>query len=319
MDRRRAVIVVAGEALVDLIVDPMGGLTAVPGGGPFNAARTLGLLGADCTYLGVLAGDHFGELLRSQLAAASVKLACPTATAAPTTLAVAQLDGAGSATYRFYLEGTSIQMLSGSAARGGMPAEFDALHIGTLGIVVEPTASVLEQVAVDAAADHLIMVDPNCRPAIVTDFPAFRDRAIRLMKLADLIKVSVDDVAFLFPEGGFEDLVADLAEAGKFVVQTAGAGPIDVFARGRRDVVHPPTGGVVDTVGAGDIFGATLLWALTRAGWRKGHDLGLGDLLAAVTTAAVAGHLSCQSPGASPPSLAELDARLVAGVDGLQD
>lgn len=303
-------IVVAGEALIDLIVDSAGGLKAVPGGGPFNAARTLGLLGADCTYLGVLGDDHFGDLLRSKLALASVRLACPTPTTAPTTLAVAQLDSTGSATYRFYLEGTSLPMLSAKEARDGLPADFDALHIGTVGIVVEPTASALEGVAEAAAAQHLIVLDPNCRPAIVTDYRAYRDRVIRLMRIADLVKVSAEDVSYLFPEGGFEQLVAELTAQGKVVLHTDGAGPIDVCSPQGPGVVRPPTGGIVDTVGAGDIFGATVVWALTQRGWRKGHDLDLSDVLAAVEVAAVAAHMACQRAGAEPPTLTELEDRL---------
>ncbi len=303
-------IVVAGEALIDLIVDPEGGLRAVPGGGPFNAARTLGLLGADCSYLGLLADDHFGEVLRSELAAANVKLACPTPTTAPTSLAVAQLNSSGSANYRFYLEGTSLSMLSARAAWDGLPAEFDALHIGTLGILVEPTASVLASVAEASAADHLIMLDPNCRPAVVADYPAFRDRVIRLMNLADLIKLSDEDAAYLFPQGGFESFATDLTVAGKVVLLTAGAGPIGVFTPWGRGVVHPPTGEIVDTVGAGDVFGGTVLWALMRHGWQKGCELELDEVLAAVEVAAVAAHMTCQRAGAQPPTLAELEVRM---------
>ena len=228
-------IVVAGEALIDLIVDPEGGLQAVPGGGPYNAARTLGRLGADCTFLGVLADDHFGEILRSELSAASVQLGCPIATTAPTTLAVAQLGSDGSATYRFYLAGTSLPMLSAREAWTGLPSEFDALHVGTLGIVVEPTASVLETFVEEVAGTHLVMLDPNCRPAIVSDYQAFRARVMRLIERSDLIKVSSDDVEYLFSEGEFDAIVATVVARGGVVLYTTGPGPIDVFAPDGRD------------------------------------------------------------------------------------
>ncbi len=304
-------IVVAGEALIDLIVDPDGGLKAVPGGGPYNAARTLGRLGADCTFLGVLADDHFGEILRSELSAASVKLGCPTPTSAPTTLAVAQLASSGSASYRFYLEGTSLPMLSAREAWAGLPDEFDALHVGTLGIVVEPTASVVETLVDEVSGTHLVMLDPNCRPAIVGDFQAFKDRVLRLIQRADLIKVSSDDVAYLFREGEFDDVVEQVVARGGVMLHTSGAGPIDVFTPDGRDSVQPPSGGVVDTVGAGDIFGATVLWALTEQGWKKGQSLGLAEVMPAVRTAGVAAHLACQRAGAEPPTLTELLASLL--------
>jgi fructokinase len=303
-------IVVAGEALIDLIVDPDGALQAVPGGGPYNAARALGRLGADCTYLGVLADDHFGQILRSELSTASVRLGCPAATSAPTTLAVAQLTADGSASYRFYLEGTSLPMLSAREAWTGLPDEFTALHVGTLGIVVEPTASVLEQLVEESSADHLIMLDPNCRPAAVTDQPAFRSRVLRLMGRADLIKVSDDDIAYLFPDGGFEEALPEIVGAGTIVLHTAGSGPIDVYTHDGHGAVHPPAGEIVDTVGAGDIFGATALWALLEQGWAKGDPWGIERVLPAVRIAAVAAHLACQRAGAQPPLLSELRERL---------
>ena len=303
-------IVVAGEALMDLIVSPAGTLQARPGGGPYNAARTLGLLGAECTYLGVLADDYFGSQLRQRLLESNVRIGCSSITTAPSTLAVAQLSPDGSASYRFYLEGTSLPMLSAKEAWAGLPEAYDALHVGTLGLVVEPTASVLETLVDHAAADHVIMLDPNCRPAVVTDFAAFSARILRLFDKADVIKVSDDDVAFLFPDGGFDQAVASVTARGGIVLHTAGSGPIDVFAHDGRGQVQPASGDIVDTVGAGDIFGATVLWALMAEGWGKGQLWGVDQVLPAVRTGAAAAHIACQRPGAEPPTLAELTARM---------
>jgi len=300
------VIVVAGEALIDVIISPDGTIRAVPGGGPYNAARTLGRLGADCTFLGVLADDRFGQLLRHELAAAGVELGCQRPTHAPSTLAVAQLSEGGTAEYRFYIEGTSLPMLSAREAWSGLPASFDALHVGTLGILVEPTASVLEALVDEYSNRTLIMLDPNCRPAVVTNYEPFRDRALRLIAKADLIKVSDDDVAFLFPEGGFEQVRDGVVARGGVILHSAGPGPIDVFTRDGNGQVTPPTGDIVDTVGAGDIFGATVLWSLMESGWRKGDQLGLDDVMPAVRVGAVAAHLACQRAGAEPPTRAEL-------------
>lgn len=299
-------IVVAGEALIDLIVDVDGGLTAVAGGGPYNAARTLGLLGADCSFLGMVSDDHFGRMLHRRLEDSGVHLAVSEPTAAPTTLAVAQLSTAGAADYRFYLQGTSVSMLTAKEAWAGLPEEFEALHVGTLGLVVEPTASVLEALVGEAASDHVIMLDPNCRPKVITEFETFRDRVLRVWRQADIVKVSDDDVAFLFPDGGFETQVAEVVERGGVVLHTAGAQPIDVFSGGGRGTVVPSTGDVVDTVGAGDIFGATVLWALLRNGWHKGAHWSPDRVLPAVALGARAAHIACQRAGAEPPTLAEL-------------
>ena len=303
-------IVVAGEALMDLIVSPAGTLQARPGGGPYNAARTLGLLGAECPYLGVLADDYFGSQLRQRLLDSNVRIGCSSITTAPSTLAVAQLSPDGSASYRFYLEGTSLPMLSAKEAWAGLPEAYDALHVGTLGLVGEPTASVLETLVDHAAADHVIMLDPNCRPAVVTDLPAFRDRILRMIDKADLIKVSEDDVSFLFPDGGFDEVIESAVARGAIVLHTAGADPIDVYAHGVTAQVVPAQGGSVDTVGAGDIFGATVLWALLENGWGKDLRWGVDQVAPAVRTGATAAHIACQRAGAEPPTLAELKAYL---------
>lgn len=305
-------IVVAGEALVDLIVSPGGSLRAVPGGGPYNAARTLGLLGEDVSFLSVLSDDYFGRQLRKSLYASNVKVAVQTPTSVPTTLAVAELSGEGSATYRFYLEGTSLPMLSAREAWGSLPADYDALHIGTLGLVVEPTASVLEALVEEEAAKRLVMLDPNCRPAVVDDFSAFSERMMRLFGKADVIKVSDDDVRFLFPHGGFDEAVREVTTRGGLVLHTAGPGPIDVYAHDGHDVVVPDRSDVVDTVGAGDIFGATVLWALLRDGLTKGQRWGLEQVLPAVRTGATAAQIACQRSGAEPPTREELLADLAA-------
>jgi fructokinase len=103
-------ITVAGEALIDVVIDASGSVTALPGGAPFNVARTIARLGGDCQFLGKLSDDRFGEQLRSSLEDAGVRIVA-NPTPAPTTLAIARLDEFGTAEYRFYLQGTSAAQL----------------------------------------------------------------------------------------------------------------------------------------------------------------------------------------------------------------
>src|SRR4051794_19034956 len=105
-------IVVGGEALIDLVPHAAGELRAHAGGGPYNTARTLGRLGQDVHYLGCLSDDGFGARLKAQLEADGVKLDTAVDTSLPTTLALAELDERGAATYRFYTEGTSAPALT---------------------------------------------------------------------------------------------------------------------------------------------------------------------------------------------------------------
>src|SRR3954447_17258695 len=192
-------IVVGGEALVDLVPHAAGELHAHAGGGPYNTARTLGRLEQDVHYLGCLSDDGFGARLRAQLVEDAVKLDTVVPTPLPTTLALAEVDEHGAASYRFYSEGTSAPALEPEAALGTLPERVDMLHVGTLGLVMEPTALALQAV-VEAVADRaLIMVDPNCRPTFIPDRGTFRRGLAATLRYAHVVKVSNDDLEYLEP------------------------------------------------------------------------------------------------------------------------
>src|SRR3954470_7843309 len=192
-------VVVGGEALVDLVPHAAGELRAHAGGGPYNTARTLGRLEQDVHYLGSLSDVGFGRRLRSQLVEDAVKLDTVVPTPLPTTLALAELDERGAATYRFYSEGTSAPALEPEAALATLPERVDMLHVGTLGLVMEPTALALQAV-VEAVADRaLIMVDPNCRPTFIPDRGTFRRGLAATLRYAHVVKVSNDDLEYLEP------------------------------------------------------------------------------------------------------------------------
>src|SRR4051812_42727067 len=115
-------IVVGGEALIDLVPHAAGELRAHPGGGPYNTARTLGRLEQDVHYLGCLSDDGFGARLPGQLEADGARLDTAVRTPKPTTLALAELDDHGAATYRFYTDGTSAPALTPEQALAALPA-----------------------------------------------------------------------------------------------------------------------------------------------------------------------------------------------------
>src|SRR5918992_5199580 len=125
-------VLVAGEALVDLVLAADGSLSAHPGGGPYNVARTIGRLEQPVAYLGRLSTDGFGQRLRKELQDAGVVLDTVVATDAPTTLALAELDAAGAARYRFYESGTSAPGLTPEAAAAAFPQRAGMFYLGTL-------------------------------------------------------------------------------------------------------------------------------------------------------------------------------------------
>ena len=137
-------IVVTGEALMDLVVTGRGELRGHPGGGPYTVARTIGRLGQPVVYLGRLSGDALGDHLRSQLEDDGVKLDAIVDTDAPTTLALAEVNAAGVAGYRFYEHGTSAPGLTLEEATAVLPARVDTFYVGTLGLIMEPLATTLE-------------------------------------------------------------------------------------------------------------------------------------------------------------------------------
>jgi fructokinase len=303
------VILVGGEALFDVVAADSDDLKAHPGGGPFNAARTIARLDQPVAYLGRLSSDRFGARLERILVDDGVSLEAVVRTEDPTTLALAEVGEGGSVSrYRFYAQGTSAAGLTSEAALAALPAQVDTVFVGTLGLVLEPMASALEAVVDRLAPAVLVAVDPNCRPDVIHDPAAYRRRLGWILGRTDLLKVSEEDVRWLYPDrdpvAGTRALLGDGPRVG--VLTRGGAGAVVVTAD--RDVAVPaPPANVVDTIGAGDAFaGGFLAW------WRE-QGLGveaLDDLDAAVEAARFACRVAartCERPGASPPFRAELD------------
>jgi fructokinase len=301
-------IAVVGEALIDLVVGRDGRIDAQPGGGPFNTARTLGRLGRSPAFLGRLSQDGFGRMLRDRLGQDGVTLGVPEPADAPTTLAVVDVDAAGAPRYRFYLTGTSAAALEYPVR---LPDRVTALHAGTLALVMEPIATSVERlIASDLPPDTLVMIDPNCRPAAITDRQAYLARLARILRRADVVKVSVEDLAYLSPGVPAGAPAAALTEQGPaLVLVTDGPRPALALLPGQEISAEVPAVTVVDTIGAGDAFGGAFL------AWWSGQDLTRSDLhragpvgealQAAVEVAA----LTCTRPGAEPPWLAEVRER----------
>ena len=300
-------ILVGGEALVDLVVGDGEEVGAHLGGGPFNCARTLGRLEQPVAYLGRLSSDRFGRRLRAQLEEDGVRLDAVVATEDPTTLALAELDAHGAAAYRFYVAGTSAAGLTPDAALAVLPEEVEMLHAGTLGLVFEPTAQALEAVVERVAGDALVMLDLNCRPSAIDDPEGYRARLQRLLPRCDVVKASDADLEYLDPDRPDKQAARALLDAGPAVVLlTRGErGACVVTAEGDTEVLAPRVD-VVDTIGAGDAFGGGFL-----AWWRRAElsvsDLAKGEqVIEATRFASLVAARTCERPGASPPRLDEL-------------
>jgi fructokinase len=300
------VIVVAGEALIDLVPQGTGalaGLKPALGGGPYNTAVALGRLGSPTAFCSRTSHDAFGEALLDGLRAAGVNVSAVQRGAEPTTLAVATIDGNGSAAYSFYVEGTADRLF---AAPEALPAETRAVSFGTCSLVLEPGATAYESLMRTAAAQGVFTaLDPNIRAGLIPDADAYRARFTSWLPSVSLLKLSEEDALWL---GGSprEWLAAGPAA----VVITHGGDGLTAFTRDGS--VYPVPGekvDVVDTIGAGDTVNAALLHGLAAQDALSSEALaGLGadGWTRLLRFAARAAAITCSRAGAEPPYASEL-------------
>ncbi|MEU4800920.1 carbohydrate kinase [Actinosynnema sp. NPDC023587] len=308
-------IVVAGEALVDLVPTAQGTLAPRPGGGPYNVAVAAGRLDAPVGFLSRVSTDLFGDRLLDRLHAANVRTDLVQRGTEPTTLAVVGLSDDGSARYSFYVEGTADRQVTDP---GPLPADVRAVSFGTLSLVLEPGASTYERVLWrEAERGALTVLDPNIRAGLIHDPVGYRERYDSWLAHVGLLKVSVDDVRWLAEldpeatEGEVLDVVRDWQSAGPaaVVLTRGGDGMAVLTGSGEVMSVPPAPVNVVDTIGAGDtVQGALLAWlhdhdALSTEAVR-GMDS--GKWVEALTFAGAAAAVTCSRTGAEPPFKREL-------------
>jgi fructokinase len=311
------VIVIGGEALVDLVEDD-GLLRTVAGGGPFNTAIAFGRLDVAVGFLGAISRDAYGQMLAEQLVEAGVDTSLVRWSDAPTPRARVHRLGDGKNEYKFDLSGTSLVDLAPEQLPL-LPDDAWAIHVGTLALAIDPPAVAYEALVDREAGRRRIILDPNVRPAVFGEADKYRRRFERISQLADLVKLSEDDAAWIYPGLSAEEVLKLILAFGPTVVavtrgqQGAIAASGDAFA----DVAGIPVP-VVDTVGAGDSFGAALVAALVDEGAfglqpTQGPDEAV--LTRAVSYAVAASAITCTRTGATPPSRAEIDAQLRSRTD----
>jgi fructokinase len=291
----RSVLLVCGEALIDLVSQPDGHYLARPGGGPANTAVTLGRLGAAVALSARLSSDLFGQQIRRHLQDSAVDVTlCPTVDE-PTTLAVATLDESGGARYGFYWRGTADWQWTAAELPGPLP-EVRAIVVGSLAVALPPGAD-----AVDAWARGYrrpIVLDPNVRPMLLGGREEYRKRLDPLVAAATVVKVSDEDLAWTHPGADPVEVARDWDRP--LTVITRGAeGAVGLLSDGTAVEVPGRGVEVVDTVGAGDSFTGGLLSVLDL------DDLA-GSLPAALERAVEVSAITCSRAGADPPWSAEV-------------
>jgi fructokinase len=307
--------VVIGEALVDL-VGVRGGRTMVahPGGSPANVALGLARLGDPVTLMTRLGRDPFGEMISAHLQASGVRVDGGLAADTKTSLAVATL-AAGIATYDFRIEWDIGDL-------DPLPVETRCLHTGSLATVLAPGRASVEDLLEreHQRARVTISYDPNVRPALLGTPEQARPGIEHLVGLSDVVKVSDEDLEWLYPDRPDEDVAREWLGKGPALVVVTRGGK-GVFAVTADLELHRPAMRIdlVDTVGAGDSFTSGLLDGLRRADLIGGpHREALAaidesSLISVLDEASLIAAITCSRPGADPPTLAELEAARAPG------
>jgi fructokinase len=305
-------LTVLGEAVVDLVAEGERRFVAHPGGSPLNVAVGLGRLGRPVTLAARLSGDTFGGMFRAHLAAAGVDDRHLVAATEPSTLAVATVDEQGVAAYDFWTTGTADWQWTDAELAAVVGDDTVALHTGSVVLELEPGASRVRALLRRVKGRTTISYDPNVRLAKQGPVEAGRAAVEEVVGLADVVKVSSEDLDWLYPGADPVEVAGRWAGAGPrlVVVTLGGDGAVAVTPGGApvRRAAPPVT--VVDTVGAGDAFSSGLLDALAeRDALGPGGDRLAGlDLAAVVDHACLVAALTCAKAGANPPTRAELDA-----------
>ena len=297
---------VCGEVLIDLIPVAPGSTERAPhvGGGPANTAKALARLGHDVHFIDGISTDAYGEMSRDELLGDEVKLDLAKTSELPTALAIVSLDNNGSASYEFKLDQTATFDFDLNWLPDPSRYQPNVLHIGTLVTVIQPGADVLYDWALQVAEFAPIVFDPNIRPAVMSDRDLYEAAIEKWAAISSVIKVSDDDLAWLFPNQSLDDVAERWVRDGAaLVVITRGSqGLIGFTADGAVEVPGVKVE-VADTVGAGDTVGAIIVEAMVE----KGIMALTGDVLQDVLhRAAKAAAITCSRPGANPPYKHEL-------------
>ena len=295
---------VIGEALVDVVVDTAGSSHEHVGGSPANVAIGLGRLDRPVTLITTYGDDARGRMIDARLVESGVRTSGGLRAGETTSTAIATLDASGAAHYDFDIRwDPRPPSLDGDAL---------VVHTGSLGAYLDPGHDVVVELLEAHRASATITFDPNLRPSLMT-LDLARERVARIIEMADVVKVSDEDLAWLLPGSDPELVLREWLAAGpSLVVLTRGAAGADAFTTGASAHVDRLPVTVVDTVGAGDSFMSGLidgLWiedALGATGPAAIAALTPDRLHGILTHANQSAAFTVSRAGAEPPTAAEL-------------
>ncbi|MBU3753254.1 MAG: carbohydrate kinase [Candidatus Nanopelagicaceae bacterium] len=287
---------IVGEALIDLVPDADGKRRAIVGGGPANTAKALAKLGINSNFIGGISSDSYGRQIEEELLRNGVDISLSLQSELPTATAKVTLNESGSATYEFSLDGTATFDFRSSWLPQGTPA---ALHLGTLGTLIEPGASDLYTWAESIKVPKIY--DPNIRPTVMGDREKYSAIFEKWVALAEVVKMSEEDWRWLYGANRHPRELLNYGPA--VVILTRGEHGLSGMYKSKTIDVSGKKVAVVDTVGAGDTVGAILLEAISQ----EGVSGLIENLEKVLERAAKAAAITCSRAGAQPPTKVEIE------------
>lgn len=302
-------ILCTGESLIDMVPED-GHYRPLSGGAVYNTTIALGRLGIPTAYFWPISRDPFGEQLLRPLVEAAVDIDLCPRTDRLTTLAFVTLTG-GEARYSFYDEGSAGRMLRPEEVPP-LPRQISALFAGGISLVPDPCGAAVESLVARETGRIPVMLDPNIRPFFIQDEGAYRARLARLLPMADIVKLSGDDLEWLYPGQSHQDAAREVLALGpRVVLQTGGSEGSRAHWAGETVFAPSFRVQVADTIGAGDTFNAGVLASLMQQGMLAVdalESLTAEHLTQALTLGAKAASITVSRHGANPPWAHEMGA-----------
>ena len=314
-------ILVGGENLVDLIqsqaTDAGLSFDAAAGGSPYNCAMAIGRQDVKVSYATPISTDALGDILAGTLEQSNVHLAGPRVKY-PTSLAVVMLNN-GQPSYQFYRDNTAERRIDATALEAQLTPEVEAFHVGSLGIIDGADADLWADFFCNANRHGALRsLDPNVRAMLIHDRPPYLERLQRMLAHVDVLKLSDEDLEWIYPDLSLDDAFAKLLQetSAKLTVLTMGDKGCRAHCQS-GDLTLPAAhvSNLQDTVGAGDTFMATLLAGLSKRKLMSTDDLEamqLNTLEDILRTALQAAALNCEQKGCNPPTTPQIEAALSA-------
>lgn len=295
-----------GEALIDLVDGK-----SIVGGCPLNVSIAASRLGAPATFYGKFSNDNYGNVILNKLIDNCVifdPLFCsdekPTGTSEVTVVN-------GIVSYKFAIEDSCCPDIRPGELEAAFSnvTDIDVVFFGSLGTVLSPSRESIEKALSTLSPSPVLFYDPNCRPLIIKDREGFAKNAMKYMAQSHIVKLSLEDLEYLFPDVDTESAIAILRKTCmKNLILTKG-GEGSVWYVGQTVVECPvyKAGEVADTVGCGDTFSGAVLAYLHENGLLKNvMSLTETQISQILSYASKAAGINSTRVGCNPPSSDEI-------------